>query len=177
MRGAQLRWLAVLPPLALAAGLAVWSLGFGLPFLFRPDEDVMVGRAVRMAAQGSLDPLFANYPPLVFYLFAGVEKAVALAGGANLHAAFTDPSAAYLAARAVSAAAAVATVGFTFAAGRRAYGTVAGLIAAGLLAVAPLAVRQAHFATTDGVQTAFVAAAMAAGLRARGRRGLALAGT
>lgn len=169
-------WPLALPPLVLAAGLALWSLGFGLPFLFRPDEDVMVGRAVRMAAQGSLDPLFANYPPLVFYLLAGVEKAVALAGGGNLHAATGDPSTAYLAARALSATAAVTAVGMTFWAGRQAYGAAAGLVAAALLAAAPLAVRQAHFATTDGVQAALVAGALAAGLRARGARGYAVAG-
>ncbi len=159
-------------PVALAAGLAFWSLNFGLPFLFRPDEDVMVGRAVRMAAEGSLDPLFANYPPLVFYVFAAAERLTGQLGGAVGH----DPSGAYLAARTVTAAASVLTVGLVFEAGRRAYGAGAGLGAALALAVAPLAVRQAHFATTDAVQAAFVAAALLAGLSARGRRGFLLAG-
>ena len=65
---------------AVAALLAAWGLGFGLPFVFRPDEDVMVGRAVRMAAEGTLDPLFQNYSPLVFDLFALAEKLASLAG-------------------------------------------------------------------------------------------------
>jgi 4-amino-4-deoxy-L-arabinose transferase-like glycosyltransferase len=65
---------------------------------------------------------------------------------------------------------------FTFLAGRRAYGIGAGLIAASVLAAAPLAVRQAHFATTDGVQAALVAASLWAGLGARTRRGFAVAG-
>ena len=54
----------------------MWNLGFGLPYLFRPDEDVMVGRAVHMAAEGSLDPLFYIYPPLVFDLFGALKGPV-----------------------------------------------------------------------------------------------------
>src|SRR5438067_324994 len=164
-------------PLLLAAILAFASLNFGLPFLLRPDEDVMVGRAVRMVAEHSFDPLFTNYPPLVFYLFAAAEGAGALFGFGTLQGAVhADPSSAYLAGRIVSASAAVLTVLFTFLAGRRAYGPAAGLLAALALAVAPLAVRQAHFATTDGVEAALVAAALWLGLRARSTRGYVLAG-
>src|SRR5438105_2581274 len=164
-------------PLLVAAVLAFASLNFGLPFLLRPDEDVMVGRAVRMVSEHSLDPMFANYPPLVFYVFAAAEGVGALLGFGTLQGAIhADPSSAYMAGRLVSAAAAVLTVLFTFLAGRRAYGPAAGLLAALALAVAPLAVRQAHFATTDGVETAFVAAAIWAGLRARSTRGYVLAG-
>ncbi|MDQ6637722.1 MAG: hypothetical protein M3Y62_08050, partial [Candidatus Dormibacteraeota bacterium] len=71
-------------PVAAAAGLAVWSLGFGLPFLFRSDEDVMVGRSVRMVVEHSLDPLFYNYPPLGFYVFAAAEAALSLVPGQHL---------------------------------------------------------------------------------------------
>src|SRR5918911_926043 len=67
-------------PVLVAAALAFASLDFGLPFLLRPDEDVMVGRAVRMVAEHSLDPMFANYPPLVFYLFALAEAVAAALG-------------------------------------------------------------------------------------------------
>ena len=164
-------------PLLVAAVLAFASLNFGLPFLLRPDEDVMVGRAVRMVSEHSLDPMFANYPPLVFYVFAAAEGVGALLGFGTLQGAIhADPSSAYMAGRLVSAAAAVVTVLFTFLAGRRAYGPAAGLLAALALAVAPLAVRQAHFATTDGVETALVAAALWLGLRARSTRGYVLAG-
>jgi 4-amino-4-deoxy-L-arabinose transferase-like glycosyltransferase len=164
-------------PMAVAAVLAVWSINFGLPYLFRPDEDVLVGRSVRMAAEGSLDPLFQNWPPLVFYLLAAAEAVVAAFGGGTLQGAVGgDPSAAYLTGRLLSAAATVAMVGFTYLAGRHAYGRTAGGIAALILAVAPLAVRQAHFATTDAVQAALVAAALWAALRANGPRGILVAG-
>ena len=175
-RGRRLDLLALVPAL-LALGLGLWSINFGLPFLFRPDEDVMVGRAVHMVAERSLDPLFANYPPLVFYVFALAEGLVALLGGHNLGGAVhADPSAAYLTARVVSALAFAVTTGLVFLAARRAYGVLGAGIAGLAMAVAPLAVRQAHFATTDMVQAMFVAAAMWAALRARDRRGFAMAG-
>jgi hypothetical protein len=161
----------------LAAALAGWNLGFGLPYLFRPDEDVMVGRAVHMAAENSLDPLFYVYPPLVFDLFGAAEALLALVPGQHLGAATSVvPTAEILVARSVSAAAAVITVLLTFAIARRAYGPGAGLLAACALAVAPLAVRQAHFATTDAVAAAFVVAAIWAGQRADARRWFLLAG-
>lgn len=163
--------------LAVAAALAVWSLGFGLPYLFRPDEDVMVGRSVHMAVDGSLDPLLYNYPPLAFYLFASAERVMGLLPGGHLGPADqVDPTGAYLAARAVSAAAFVASAALVYLAGRHLYGRAGGLLAAACLAVSPLAVRQAHFATTDGIAMALVAAAILVGLRAQSRRGYLLAG-
>jgi hypothetical protein len=170
-----LRLALAVTPIAAAAGLAVWSLGFGLPYLFRPDEEVMVGRSVHLVLDHSLDPLFSIYPPLAFYLFA-----VAAAATGLIHplgpATQVDPSAAYLAGRAVSALAFVAAVAFVWATRRAADGVAAGFVAALCLALAPLAVRQAHFATTDGVAMAFVAAATWAGGRAASRRAFLLAG-
>ena len=171
----SVRLLAAVIPIAAAAGLAVWSLGFGLPYLFRPDEDVLVGRAVHLVLDRSLDPLFSIYPPLAFYLFAA---AAALAGLVHPLGPATqvDPTTAYLAGRAVSALAFVVGVGFVWATGRASDGPAGGFVAASGLALAPLAVRQAHFATTDGVAMAFVAAATWAGARAASWRGFLLAG-
>jgi len=180
----QRRWprsrfsrLLPLLPVAAAAGLAIGSLSFGLPYLFRPDEDVMVGRSVHMVVDHSLDPLFFNYPPLGFYLFAAAEAVLGFLPGQHLGPATqVDPSAEYLAARALSALALVSAVGTVYLAGSRAYGRTAGLIAAAALAVSPLAVRQAHFATVDGLAMAIEGAAFWAAVRARGAGGLALAG-
>ena len=144
------------------AALAIWGLNFGLPYLYRPDEDVLVGRSVRMAAEGSLDPLFANWPPLAFYILAAAEKLTGNLAAATLN----DPSGAYLTGRALSAAAFAATIALVFVAARRAYGDLAAVIGAFALALSPLAVRQAHMATIDFIQTMFAAAAMAAALAA-----------
>jgi hypothetical protein len=126
----------------------------------------MIGRSVHLVLDHSLDPLFSIYPPLAFYLF-GAAAAVAGLFHALGPASRVDPTAAYLAGRAVSALAFVAAVAFVSATRAALDGRAAGLVAGAALALAPLAVRQAHFATTDGVATAFVAAAIwAAGRRA-----------
>lgn len=164
--------LAGLSAMVAAAILAGWGIGFGLPFLFRPDEEVVVGRAVRMAVEGSLDPLFSNWPPLVFYV---VALALKLTGNV-MAAAGGDPSGAYLTGRVISAAAFVATVGLVFLGARRAYGDAAGILAAFMTALSPLAVRQAHMGTIDGFETMLVASALLAGIVARRPRGFALAG-
>jgi hypothetical protein len=137
----------------------------------------MVGRAVRMAAEHSLDPLFYVYPPVAFYLFAAAEAVLAGVPGQHLGPATqVAPGSEILAARLVSAAAAIATALLTVGIARRAYGRAAALVAGCALAVAPLAVRQAHFATTDFIATALVAAATWTAQRAAGRRSFALAG-
>ena len=163
---------ALLLPLLAALALGAWNLAFALPFLFRPDEDVVVGRAVTMAARGSLDPLFAAYPPLAFDLMALAEK---LAGNVAGPLTGSGAAAAYLTGREVSLAAFALIVACTVVAARRVHGIAAAVVSGLLLASAPLAVRQAHFATTDMIQTAFVAGCLCALAYSRGRRGVMLA--
>jgi Dolichyl-phosphate-mannose-protein mannosyltransferase len=161
---------AALVPLALAAVLAMWGLGFGLPYLFRPDEEVMVGRSVRMVAEHSLDPLFYIYPPLPFYLLACAEGVTSLLGHPLGPASQYDPTTEYLAGRAVSAVALVACTAFVYLTGKAMWGRAAGFLSAMCLALAPVAVRQAHFATPDSVAMALAGAAMWMGRRAASRR-------
>src|SRR5215471_1199271 len=113
----SVRLLLAAAPVVAAAGLAVWSLDFGLPYLFRPDEEVMVGRAVHLVLDRSLDPLFSIYPPLAFYLFAAAEAVAGLVHPLG-PATQVDPSTAYLAGRAVSALAFVVSVAFVWATAR-----------------------------------------------------------
>ena len=168
---------AALPAVVAAGTLAIWSLNFGLPFLFRPDEDVLVGRAVHIAVSGSLDPHFYNWPPLTFLVFALAEWLMRTFHIGALGAADkVDPTAAYLAARAVSAGAMALATGWIFYAGRRAYGIPAAMMGALLFATAPLVVRQAHFATPDALQTALVAASLSAAVAAGRQSGFWLAG-
>ncbi len=173
------RWAAAwaLVPVAAALLLSLWSISFGLPFLFRPDEDVLVARAVRMAAEHTADPLFFYYPPFAFQVFAAAERLVSLFGAGNLAgAAGPDPTAAILTARVTSALAFAAIAGFTALSARRLFGTPAGIVAGLVVALAPLTVREGHFATTDSIEVALVAAVIWAGLRAAGPSGFLLAG-
>lgn len=165
------RYLAPAVTVGTAGILGLSGVAFGLPFLFRPDEDVMVGRSVRMALEGTLDPSFYVYPPVAFDLFAGVERLLPLLPAGRLGPATeVDPTGEYLLGRLVSALAFVAAVLLTQSAARRLYGVPAGLIAGLVLAVAPLAVREAHFATVDSVQMLLVAGTVWATVRMDGDR-------
>lgn len=125
-----------------ALALRLWGINFGFPAIYRPDEDVVVGRAMGVL-RGILDPHFTNWPHLYMYV-----SAAWLAALKPLFPLF-GPSAPYLAVRLLDALIGTATVALVFAIGRRAYGMAAGIIAAALLAVAFLPVRDSHFATLD----------------------------
>jgi hypothetical protein len=122
--------------------LRVLGLNFGLPAIYRPDENVAVGRAMGLL-HGVLDPHFADWPHLFFNL-----SALWLAPGTVLGLVHDQPSA-HLWVRALSALLGTATVLLVIDFGRRAFGWSAGLIAGAGLAVAFLAVRDSHFGTPD----------------------------
>ena len=137
----------------------------------------MVGRAVHLALEHSLDPLFYVYPPLAFYIFGIAEELLSLLPGQHLGPATqVDPIYEVLVARLTSAASFVLATGLLYRIGKRMRGRAAGLIAASLFAVAPLAVRQAHFATTDMLATFLLTVVLWSGLAASSRRGFLLAG-
>lgn len=168
---------AILPALA-ALGLSLVGIGFGLPFLFRPDEDVMIGRAVHMVGEGSWDPLFYNYPPLAFYLMGLAESILRLVPGQHLGSATTvNPAAEYLSGRLASAAMFVASVVFTtLTALRLNRSRLAAVVAGMVLALSPIAVREAHFATVDMIQCAAVAITFWSASGAKRPRQMVLAG-
>jgi 4-amino-4-deoxy-L-arabinose transferase-like glycosyltransferase len=168
---------AILGLTVVAALLGGWGIGFGLPFAFRPDEELFTGRAVQMAVQHTIDPHFYLYPPLGLYLFALAEWLMGAVAPSQLGPATqVDPSAEYLASRLVSVLAFAATTGLVGLAGRAAYGALAGLIAAAAFAVAPLAVQNAHFGRVDIPALLFLALALWLGGRADRRAGWAAAG-
>jgi 4-amino-4-deoxy-L-arabinose transferase-like glycosyltransferase len=53
---------------ALAIGLRAWGLSFGLPYVYHPDEVVVVNTAQTMLKTGDLNPHFFHWPSLIFYL-------------------------------------------------------------------------------------------------------------
>jgi 4-amino-4-deoxy-L-arabinose transferase-like glycosyltransferase len=143
------------PPVALgailagAATLRLVGIQYGLPYgsLLDPDEQNVVPRAWRMVHGGGLDPHFFDWPTLVTYLEAPFQ---AWQGG---------PS--YLTARLVVVALALGGVAAAWWLGSRAYGTVAGAIAALTTAVASTHVAFSHAAVTDVPLTTFVTLALA----------------
>jgi 4-amino-4-deoxy-L-arabinose transferase-like glycosyltransferase len=125
-----------------AAGVRLWGINFGLPALYRPDEDVTVGRAMGIF-HGILDPHFADWPHLYFYVAAAWLAPFRLIGLVQ------DQASGYFWVRVLDALLGSLTVLLVLEFGRRAYGWLAGFLGAAALAVAFLHVRDSHFATLD----------------------------
>src|SRR6266550_3610299 len=125
-----------------ASGLRLWGINFGLPALYRPDEDVTVGRAMGIL-HGVLNPHFADWPHLYFYVAAAWLAPFRLLGLVS------DPASGYLGVRVLDALLGSLTVLLVFEFARRAYGWLAGFFGAAALAVAFLHVRDSHFGTLD----------------------------
>jgi hypothetical protein len=125
-----------------AIGLRLWGINFGLPALYRPDEDVTVGRAMGIL-HGVVNPHFADWPHLYFYLAAAWLAPLRLIGLVS------DPASGYLGVRILDALLGSLTVLLVFEFGRRAYGWLAGFFGAAALAVAFLHLRDSHFGTLD----------------------------
>src|ERR1700694_1797740 len=133
---------AVIGLFLVAAALRLWGINFGLPALYRPDEDVTVGRAMGVL-HGILNPHFADWPHLYFYVAAAWLAPFRLLGLVS------DPASGYLGIRVLDALLGCLTVLVVFEFGRRAYGWLAGVFGAAALAVAFLHVRDSHCATLD----------------------------
>jgi len=125
-----------------AAGLRFPGLAWGLRHPPVLDERVFVENAWVMLAQGSLDHRFYEYPGLFFFLLLPGLALVFREGA-------TPGPAAYLAARAITAALGVLGVWLTYRLALRLAGPWAALTAGLLLAVSPLAVRTAHMVRPD----------------------------
>jgi hypothetical protein len=148
-----------------AAGLRLWGINFGLPALYRPDEDVTVGRAMGIF-HGILDPHFADWPHLYFYVAAAWLAPFRLIGLVQ------DQASGYLGIRILDALLGSLTVLLVFEFGRRAYGWLAGFLGAAALAVAFLHVRDSHFATLDIPLTLACVAALYVAYRTIQSKGL-----
>ena len=57
------RW-ALVGLIVLGAGLRVWGITFGLPYLYHPDEPLGVSVAINMVKTGDLNPHFFGYGSL-----------------------------------------------------------------------------------------------------------------
>ncbi len=140
--------------LALAAGLRLTGIRYGLPFpLLNPDEASIVPRAWDMGHRPGLDPGWYDYPSLLMDVLAPVQ------------ALFDEPS--YLAARLVAVVLGVGGVAAAGWLGRAAYGTPGALTAAAATAVATTHVAYSRMAVTDVAMTLGITLALALALSGR----------
>ena len=173
--------LAVAAILGLALGLRLWGIKYGLPFAYQIDEErVYVRKAVRMLADGSLNPHYMHNPPLLTYLLQGIYALVY--GGSKAHRLIgdvPDREGLFLIGRVVVALIGTAGVWLVFVAGRRFFDRRIGIVAALLMSVAFLPVFYSHVALNNvPAMTAALASlcGTAAILRGAGPRSYALAG-
>jgi 4-amino-4-deoxy-L-arabinose transferase-like glycosyltransferase len=129
-------WLALAGLLAGSAAIRLVGIQYGLPFpLLNPDEANIVPRAWRMAHGGGLDPNWFDYPSLLMYVLAPFQN-------------WSDQPD-YLAARLVVVAIGLAAIAAAWWLGGRAYGQLAGFVAAAATAVATTHVEYSRMAVTD----------------------------
>ncbi len=131
------------------------SIAFGLPedalHLFRPDEEILVLRALRFGPDWN--PHLALYPPAQMYVQSGALRAFALVRGKgrDFHSFYArdDSAQAYLIARQVTAVLGTATIVAIYFAAAAVYGPIPALCASGIVAFLTLHVRDSKFAVTD----------------------------
>jgi 4-amino-4-deoxy-L-arabinose transferase-like glycosyltransferase len=130
------RWLALAALLTGAGAIRLAGVQYGLPFpVLNPDEANIVPRAWRMAHGGGLDPDWFDYPTLLMYTLAPFQN-------------WSDEPD-YLIARLVLVGLALAGIAAAWWLGGRAYGVVAGFVAAAVTAVATVHVEYSRMAVTD----------------------------
>ena len=145
----------------LGAGLRLYAIWFGLPYLrARPDEidAVMHGQ---MVMRGDLNPHFFHWPSLTFYTFGAVFTAVSDVLGALSPGGVVSDAQYLVLARIVVALAGTATIAVLYDLARRVADAWTGIAAATFLAVAILHVRESHFAMTDVLMTLLAIASLA----------------
>ncbi|HYZ29824.1 MAG TPA: glycosyltransferase family 39 protein, partial [Thermoleophilaceae bacterium] len=146
----------------LLAGLALrlWSIRYGLPWVYNRDEEFhFVPVAVRMFG-GSFNPHYFENPPALTYLFYAVFRLRFHASGFR-HAFAADPKAAYETARLVVALIGTLSIAFVYWAGKRWFDRRVALLAAALIAFGFLPAFYGKFALNDAVTLAPVAIALA----------------
>jgi 4-amino-4-deoxy-L-arabinose transferase-like glycosyltransferase len=136
----EARWgrpsLALAALLAGSAAIRLVGIEYGLPFpLLNPDEANIVPRAWGMAHGGGFDPDWFDYPSLLMYVLAPFQT-------------WSDQPD-YLAARLVVVALGLSGIAAAWWLGGRAYGLVAGFVAAATTAVATVHVEYSRMAVTD----------------------------
>jgi len=150
----------IIAVMVLALLLRLGGVGFGLPYVYHPDEHFLVDPALAILASHDLNPHWFNYPDLYIYaqtVVLAVARAVLESfGGAP--GALQVQGLMYLAGRLATVLTGTAAVYVTYRAGRRLWGELAGISAALVLAVAFAHVQNSQFITVD-VPCGFLSAA------------------
>ena len=167
--------------LLVALGWRLHNIGFGLPSMYDPDEPIFMITALRMLAEGTLNPGWFGHPgSTTIYLVALIDAGIAWFGlasgryadiGEFSRAAYANPALLFVPARVAMALLGTLSVWLTYALGRRLHGSATGLIAAALLAINALHIAWSQVIRTDIHASVFMLASLlfAARIAERGK--------
>lgn len=167
--------------LAVAIFVRAWSIGFGLPALYDPDEPLFILAALKLLRSQTLNPGWFGHPgTTTIYSLALIDLGIVLSGLATgrfanpeafASAIYADPGVVVLPGRLFVLLCGVLCVALTFAIGRRLFGDRVGLVAAALLALDPLHIQQSQIIRTDVHASLFMLACVlfSIGIVQRGR--------
>lgn len=154
--------------LVLALAVRLWTIDWGLPYVYDPDEPLVLSATVHMLKRGDPNPHWFHYPSLVFYLHGGILAVGAWIASGFSSSGFIDsltyPDVTAMGSalleskwtlfvpRLVTAMLSVATAGLVYAVVRRVTQRRIGAVFAGLLmALIPLVVREARQFAPDTI--------------------------
>ncbi|MFA6117752.1 MAG: glycosyltransferase family 39 protein [Sphingomonas sp.] len=159
-------WSSLLLILAVATGLRIHGVGFGLPSLNDPDEPLFIMTALEMLRNHSLNPGWFGHPgTTTLYCLALISLAVGgigiatgrfADGPALTAAAYADPGILFLPGRLFIVACGIACVWLIWSLGRKLGGPRLGLIAAAFLAVNAVHIQYSQIIRTDVHATIFM---------------------
>ena len=145
--------------LAVALGLRLYLIGFGLPSMYDPDEPFFILKAYEMLDAGTLNPHWFGHPgTLTLYVVMLVEVGVVLGGLALgqwssindfATAVYANPGLIFIPARVGMALIGTGCVWLTYVLGKKLCGRPAGLLAAALLALNGLHIAWSQVVRTD----------------------------
>jgi len=165
--GVKTRFATLTALTLIGAWLRFSGASFGIPGLFRPDEEYMINPALSFV--NDWNPHFAIYPAGQMYVQHAALWAYAAARGrsSNFRSLYEGGSypMAHVVARWVSAAFGTATVPAIYFAGAPAFGSTAALASAAIVACSTIHVLNSKFATTDVAAVFWLVLALAMLLR------------
>ncbi len=168
-----LRGVALAVVLGAALVLRFWAVDWGAPYLYHPDEHLVLHPALNIVRDGDLNPHWFQYPSLLIYLQAGIVATLQ----PFVHAPLTTDAAVNrigpwdalpaqwpfaLGGRLLVAASAVIGAWLLYRAGAQHSAPSAGLAAALFLVASPLHNESTHYLTTDVPATTLLTAVLLA---------------
>ncbi|MBN2561951.1 MAG: glycosyltransferase family 39 protein [Phycisphaerae bacterium] len=157
-RGWPVVWKHCLALVVLAVAVRGVGLDFGLPYaVARPDEEALVGNALRLEEVGNWNPSFFSYPSLMIYAAYGSFKLLLWemqsVGATDVKTIndlfFEDPAPFHLVLRAISVICGSLTAAVVYLTARQLFGGRTALLAGLVICLCYLHARDSHFGVTD----------------------------